>query len=115
MLNIFSEGEKDISVIEDYHSHNTEQLGIEGMKKLLVKLPLIRKEIFWRRCCPDARIMNQEPNIIQGGKYEDGRGKLTFVNDFNLSTVKRYYIIEHPDVNIVRAWQGHKKNKSGFR
>lgn len=42
----FSEGEKDISVIEDYHSHNTEQLGVEGMKKLLVKLPLIRKEIF---------------------------------------------------------------------
>ena len=42
----FSEGEQDISKIEDYHSHNTEQLGVEGMKKLLVQLPLIRKEIF---------------------------------------------------------------------
>lgn len=42
----FSEGEQDISTIEDYHSHNTEQLGVEGMKKLLIKLPLIRKEIF---------------------------------------------------------------------
>ncbi|TPD69829.1 polysaccharide biosynthesis protein [Flavobacterium microcysteis] len=42
----FSEGEKDISIIEDYHSHNTEQLGVEGMKKLLVKLPLVRKEVF---------------------------------------------------------------------
>ncbi len=42
----FSEGEQDVSVIEDYHSHNTEQLGVEGMKKLLVKLPLIRKELF---------------------------------------------------------------------
>jgi UDP-glucose 4-epimerase len=42
----FSEGEEDISLIEDYHSHNTEQLGVEGMKKLLVKLPLIRKEVF---------------------------------------------------------------------
>jgi UDP-N-acetylglucosamine 4,6-dehydratase len=42
----FSEGEQDISKIEDYHSHNTEQLGVEGMKKLLSKLPLIRKEIF---------------------------------------------------------------------
>ncbi|MDI5887450.1 polysaccharide biosynthesis protein [Flavobacterium yafengii] len=42
----FSEGEKDISIVEDYHSHNTEQLGVEGMKKLLVKLPLIRKEVF---------------------------------------------------------------------
>jgi UDP-glucose 4-epimerase len=42
----FSEGEEDVSLVEDYHSHNTEQLGVEGMKKLLVKLPLIRKEIF---------------------------------------------------------------------
>ena len=42
----FSEGEKDISKIEDYHSHNTNQEDIEGMKKLLSKLPLIRKEVF---------------------------------------------------------------------
>jgi UDP-N-acetylglucosamine 4,6-dehydratase len=42
----FSEGEQDVSVIEDYHSHNTEQLGVEGMKKLLVNLPLIKKEVF---------------------------------------------------------------------
>ncbi len=42
----FSEGEKDLSKIEDYHSHNTKQLGVEGMKKLLSKLPLIRKEIY---------------------------------------------------------------------
>lgn len=42
----FSEGEQDVSVIEDYHSHNTEQLGVEGMKKLLVELPLIKKEVF---------------------------------------------------------------------
>jgi len=42
----FSEGEQDISTIEDYHSHNTVQHGVEGMKLLLKKLPLIRKEIF---------------------------------------------------------------------
>ena len=42
----FSEGEEDVALIEDYHSHNTEQLGVEGMKNLLVKLPLIRKEVF---------------------------------------------------------------------
>lgn len=42
----FSEGEQDVSVIEDYHSHNTEQLGVEGMKHLLIKLPLIQKEVF---------------------------------------------------------------------
>lgn len=42
----FSEGEQDVSVIEDYHSHNTEQLGVEGMKELLINLPLIKKEVF---------------------------------------------------------------------
>lgn len=42
----FSEGEKDISKVEDYHSHNTEQQGVEGLKVLISKLPLIRKEIF---------------------------------------------------------------------
>ncbi|RDI12175.1 polysaccharide biosynthesis protein [Flavobacterium sp. AG291] len=41
----FSEGEQDISLIEDYHSHNTTQQDVEGMKKLLLKLPLIRKEV----------------------------------------------------------------------
>jgi UDP-glucose 4-epimerase len=35
----FSEGVEDISKIEDYHSHNTKQEDVEGMKKLLLKLP----------------------------------------------------------------------------
>lgn len=42
----FSEGIEDVSAIEDYHSHNTERLGVEGTKELLLKLPLIRKEVF---------------------------------------------------------------------
>lgn len=41
----FSEGNEDISKIEDYHSHNTEQKDVEGMKQLLLKLPVIRKEV----------------------------------------------------------------------
>lgn len=40
----FSEGEEDISKLEDYHSHNAKQEDVEGMKKLLLKLPLVRKE-----------------------------------------------------------------------
>jgi UDP-N-acetylglucosamine 4,6-dehydratase len=42
----FSEGEQNISNIEDYHSHNTERLGVIGMKKLLSTLPYVRKEVF---------------------------------------------------------------------
>lgn len=48
----FSEGEQDISKIEDYHSHNTEQQGVEGLKKLISKLPLIRKEVFGEDVVP---------------------------------------------------------------
>lgn len=42
----FSEGEKDVSLIEDYHSHNSKQEDIEGIKKMLSNLTLIRTEIF---------------------------------------------------------------------
>ncbi len=42
----FFEGEEKVSLIQDYHSHNTEQLGVEGMVKLLSDLPFIRKEVF---------------------------------------------------------------------
>jgi UDP-N-acetylglucosamine 4,6-dehydratase len=42
----YSEGEQDLSEIEDYNSHNTSQQDIEGMKQLLINLPLIRKEVF---------------------------------------------------------------------
>jgi UDP-glucose 4-epimerase len=41
----FTEGEKKVSEIEDYHSHNTERLNIEGIKNLLLKLPMIRRDV----------------------------------------------------------------------
>ena len=42
----FSEGEKNIATFEDYHSHNTERLNVEGVKNLISKLALVRKELF---------------------------------------------------------------------
>lgn len=41
----FSEGEKDTETIEEYHSHNTHRLDVEGLKTLLCKLPQIRLEV----------------------------------------------------------------------
>jgi len=41
----FSEGEEDIAKIEDYHSHNTTRLDVEGTKKLLLKLDFIRRDL----------------------------------------------------------------------
>lgn len=37
----FEEGEKDLSLVQDYNSHNTERLDVDGMKQLLRKLDFI--------------------------------------------------------------------------
>jgi UDP-N-acetylglucosamine 4,6-dehydratase/5-epimerase len=41
----FSEGEEKISHVEEYTSHNTERLDVDGMKDLLLELPFIRQDI----------------------------------------------------------------------
>ncbi len=40
-----TDGDDTISSVEDYHSHNTTQLDVEQMKKLLLKLEIIQKEV----------------------------------------------------------------------
>jgi UDP-glucose 4-epimerase len=42
----FSEGAEDTSKVDDYHSHNTQQLGLDEMKLLLSTLPFIQKEVY---------------------------------------------------------------------
>ena len=41
----FSEGETDVNAIEDYHSHNTEQLSNEKLKETLLNLGYIKEEL----------------------------------------------------------------------
>jgi UDP-glucose 4-epimerase len=43
--NYFSEGEIKVSKVEEYHSHNTEQLDIDGVKSLLLKVPSVRADL----------------------------------------------------------------------
>ena len=40
----FSKGEEDVSKVEDYHSHNTHRLDVEGTKDLLLKLKFINDD-----------------------------------------------------------------------
>jgi len=42
----FSEGEKNISEIEDYHSHNTKRLNVNQIQELVSKLAIVRSELF---------------------------------------------------------------------
>ena len=41
----FTEGDEEISKMEDYHSHNTRRLDVEEMKELLMKLNFIREDL----------------------------------------------------------------------
>ena len=41
----FTKGSEDISKIEDYHSHNTHRLDIEGMKQQLLRLRIIQEDL----------------------------------------------------------------------
>lgn len=41
----FVEGDEEVSKIEDYHSHNTTRLDVEGMKELLLKLRFVREDL----------------------------------------------------------------------
>ena len=45
----FVEGQAELATIEDYHSHNTQRLDVQGMKDLLMKLPEIQAEVMERR------------------------------------------------------------------
>jgi UDP-glucose 4-epimerase len=48
------EGEIQISVAEDYNSHNTERLDVESMKELLLRLDFIQKIVRGESADPDA-------------------------------------------------------------
>lgn len=41
----FTQGNEEVSKIEDYHSHNTKRLDVEGMKKQLMRLRFIQADL----------------------------------------------------------------------
>lgn len=49
-----------------------------------------------------------EPSLIRGNVFTDHRGSVMYNNGFDASLIKRVYIIENKDTEMVRAWQGHK-------
>ena len=54
------------------------------------------------------------PTLISGGNHKDERGILNFNNDFDMSLVKRMYLIENVDTFFKRRWQGHKIEQRWF-
>ena len=50
-----------------------------------------------------------KPQLIKGAVHVDDRGMVTFCNDFDMSEVKRWYMLENYQQGYVRAWHGHIK------
>jgi dTDP-4-dehydrorhamnose 3,5-epimerase len=47
--------------------------------------------------------------LIRGGLAVDDRGAVGFVNDFDFSGVRRFYMVQNHRQGFVRAWHAHRK------
>ncbi len=55
-----------------------------------------------------------EIKTIQGDVSKDQRGQIRFVNDFDMSEVKRFYIIKNKDTELIRGWRAHRVEQRWF-
>ncbi|WP_367913179.1 WxcM-like domain-containing protein [Leadbetterella sp. DM7] len=53
-------------------------------------------------------------DILKGGIASDQRGNIRFVNDFDMSGIKRFYIIKNVDTETVRGWRAHRIEQRWF-
>lgn len=51
---------------------------------------------------------------IQGGSAQDERGGIRFVNDFDMTPVRRFYVIKNLDTVLIRGWRGHRIEQRWF-
>lgn len=58
--------------------------------------------------------MIEKPQTITGGSATDHRGTISFVNGFDMSQVRRFYMIENSDTQIVRGWRAHRIEQRWF-
>ncbi|GAA4444659.1 WxcM-like domain-containing protein [Ravibacter arvi] len=52
--------------------------------------------------------------FIEGGIGKDWRGEIRFVNDFDMSPVRRFYTIKNSDTQLVRGWRAHRTEQRWF-
>lgn len=52
--------------------------------------------------------------LVQGELFQDHRGKIASLNNFCFDGVKRSYFITHPDISVIRGWNGHKLERKWF-
>lgn len=53
-------------------------------------------------------------NFIQGIIAKDPRGGIRFINDFDITQMKCFYIIEKADTGLLRGWRAHRVKQRWF-
>jgi dTDP-4-dehydrorhamnose 3,5-epimerase len=56
-------------------------------------------------------LMIQKPNLIQGGKFVDDRGTLTFWNAWDMLGIRRAYQVQNHRAGFIRAFHGHEREE----
>jgi dTDP-4-dehydrorhamnose 3,5-epimerase len=59
-------------------------------------------------------VTSDRASLITGSQHSDARGKISFINDCDLSKAKRFYVIEPAGIEVVRAWQAHQREEKWF-
>lgn len=54
------------------------------------------------------------PELLEASAFHDHRGVLYAWSAFDLKPIVRVYAIEPANTNIIRAWQGHFKERKWF-
>lgn len=58
--------------------------------------------------------MDIKPKVINTESFQNEKGILIAFNEFSLLPIKRIYLVEQPNPEVVRAWQGHKIENKWF-
>ncbi len=45
--------------------------------------------------------------MINIGSATDERGRIIFANEFSFDKIKRFYLIDSSNTEVIRAWHGH--------
>jgi dTDP-4-dehydrorhamnose 3,5-epimerase-like enzyme len=55
--------------------------------------------------------VSSEPRLLEGAVAVDDRGTVSFVNDFDLAAVRRFYTVSNHRQGFVRAWHAHRDER----
>lgn len=53
-------------------------------------------------------------SFIEGGISIDKRGQIRYVNEFDMTKIRRFYLIKNSDHKIIRGWRAHKVEERWF-